>query len=218
MEIPSTLFTDCASVGELKKHFAQYDGGATVIEDDASDTTDEPSDASTPYEREAGSTPPSSAPSVDGNDVDIKVSEEIVDGEASVARKLVAEEMGVDVSEITDDLDLTDIGMDSLMSLTILGSMREQTGRDLPADFLTVNVTIKDIETALDMRPAPKEVKVTAKITTKAPQLAEVNKKLAQAIVISQLLFFYCLLLHRNLQHPPKQYFFLHGGCRSPNS
>ena len=218
MEIPSTLFTDCSSVGELKKHFAQYDGGATVIEDDVSDTTDEPSDASTPYEREAGSTPPSSAPSVDGNDVDIKVSETVVDGEASIARKLVAEEMGVDVSEITDDLDLTDIGMDSLMSLTILGSMRERTGRDLPADFLTVNVTIKDIETALGMRPAPKQVKVTAKITTQAPQLAEVNKKLAKAIDVSQLPPSNSVLLQGNPKIATKKFFLVPDGSGSATS
>ncbi|KAI9871792.1 MAG: hypothetical protein M1823_008343, partial [Watsoniomyces obsoletus] len=114
MDIPSSLFTDCPTVGELKKHFAQFDGGAVVVDDDdSSDTTDEPSDASTPYNAIA-STPASSAPSVTGNDIDIKVSTEVVEGEASVARQLVAEEMGVDVSEITDDLDLTDIGMDSL--------------------------------------------------------------------------------------------------------
>lgn len=218
MDIPSTLFTDCSSVGELKKHFSQYDGGDNFIEDNASDTTGGPSDTSTPYEREAGSTPPSSAPSLDGNDVDIKVSEEVVDGEASLARKLVAEEMGVDVSEITDDLDLTDIGMDSLMSLTILGSLREQTGRDLAPDFLTVNVTIKAIETALGMRAKPKEVKITAKITAKAPQLAEVNKKLAQAVDVSKLPPSNSVLLQGNPKIATKKFFLVPDGSGSATS
>jgi len=227
MDIPSTLFTDCATVGELKKHFAQYDGDVVIVEDDASsDTTDEPSDASTPYERAGGSTPPSSAPSDDGIDsgMDIKVTTQVIEGEASLARKLVAEEMGVDVSEITDDLDLTDIGMDSLMSLTILGSMREQTGRDLPADFLTVNVTIKDIETALGMRPQPKKekVQVTAKITGKAsvnaPQLAEVNMKLAQAIDISGLPAANSVLLQGNPKIATKKFFLVPDGSGSATS
>lgn len=222
MDIPSSLFTDCTTVGELKKYFAQFDGGVAVIDDDAaSDTTDEPSDASTPHA--ANSTPASSAPSDDGNENDVKISTETVEGEASIARKLVAEEMGVDVSEITDDLDLTDIGMDSLMSLTILGSMREQTGRDLPADFLTVNVTIKDIETALGMRPQPKQqhkvkAKVAPKASTKSPQLAEVNKKLAKAIDVSHLPPSTSVLLQGNPKTATKKFFLVPDGSGSATS
>ncbi|CAO2656358.1 Nn.00g051610.m01.CDS01 [Neocucurbitaria sp. VM-36] len=224
LDIPSSLFTDCATVGELKAHFAQYDGGVTVVEDDgSSDTTDEPSDSSTPYEPATASTPASSAPSIADNDIEVKVTSEIVEGEASIARKLVAEEMGVDVSEITDDLDLTDIGMDSLMSLTILGSMREQTGRDLPADFLTVNVTIKDIETALGMRPQPKQqVKVSAKVApkvpSKSPQLSEVNKKLAKVIDVSHLPPSNSVLLQGNPKVATKKFFLVPDGSGSATS
>ncbi|KAF2851195.1 polyketide synthase-like protein [Plenodomus tracheiphilus IPT5] len=222
MDISSSLFTDCTTVGELKKHFAQYDGGVAVIDDDAaSDTTDEPSNSSTPHA--TTSTPASSAPSDDGKDIDVEISTDMVAGEASVARKLVAEEMGVDVSEITDDLDLTDIGMDSLMSLTILGSMREQTGRDLPADFLADNVTIKDIETALGMRPQPKQqVKVTAKVApkvpSKSPQLAEVNRKLAKAIDVSHLPPSTSVLLQGNPKVASKKFFLVPDGSGSATS
>lgn len=224
LDIPSSLFTDCATVGDLKKHFAQYDGGVTIIDDDStSDTTDEPSDSSTPYEPATASTPASSAPSI-ADDIEGKDSSEpVTDGSPSLARKLVAEEMGVDVSEITDDLDLTDIGMDSLMSLTILSTMREQTGRDLPADFLTVNVTIKDIETALGMRPQPKpQVKVSAKVAPKVPskfpQLAEVNKKLAKSIDISQLPSSTSVLLQGNPKVATKKFFLVPDGSGSATS
>ncbi|KAF2129822.1 polyketide synthase-like protein [Dothidotthia symphoricarpi CBS 119687] len=216
MEIPSSLFTDCATVGELKKFFAQLDGGAAVIADDVSDTEDEPSDPSSPM---AASTPASSAPSDSGNDVDSKIVCQVVDGEASLARKLVAEEMGVDVSEITDELDLTDIGMDSLMSLTILGSMREQTGRDLPADFLTVNVTIKDIETALGMRPLPAaKIMTTAKAASKVPQLAEVNKKLAKVVDVSNLPPSTSVLLQGNPKIATKKFYLIPDGSGSATS
>jgi iterative type I PKS product template protein len=225
MDIPSSLFTDCPTVGELKKHFAKYDNGAAVIEDDdSSDTTDEPSDdGSTPYEHATASTPASSAPSVSGKEVDQQGSPEVAEGEASLARKLVADEMGVDVSEITDDLDLTDIGMDSLMSLTILGSMREQTGRDLPADFLTVNVTIKDIETALGMRPKPKEqvkttTKAVSKTSNKSPQLAEVNKKLEKVVDISNLPPSNSVLLQGNPKVATKKFFLVPDGSGSATS
>ncbi|RAR09566.1 polyketide synthase [Stemphylium lycopersici] len=221
MDIPSTLFTDCSTVGELKKHFSQFDG-ATVVEDDASDTSDEASDSSTPFEQatpENDSTPASSTGSDDGHD-DVKPSAVGTEAGASLARKLVAEEMGVDVSEITDDLDLTDIGMDSLMSLTILGSMREATGRDLPADFLTVNVTIKDIETALDMRPKPQATKAAkpAKSVTKTPQLSEVNKKLASLPDVSNLPPASSVLLQGNPKTATKKFFLVPDGSGSATS
>jgi iterative type I PKS product template protein len=225
MDIPSSLFTDSPTVGELKKHFAQYDGGAVVVEDndDSSDTTDEPSDdSSSPYEHATTtSTPASSAPSMDGNELDTKESVASAQGEASIARKLVADEMGVDVSEITDDLDLTDIGMDSLMSLTILGSMREATGRDLSPDFLTVNVTIRDIETALGMRPKPKiEVKTTTKTVapTTSPRLAEVNKKLAKTIDVSGMPCSKSVLLQGNPKTASKKFFLVPDGSGSATS
>ncbi|KAI2483367.1 hypothetical protein Ptr902_05684 [Pyrenophora tritici-repentis] len=217
MDIPSTLFTDCPTVGELKKHFAQYDGAAPV-EDDSSDVSEEPTPFETPVESD--STPASSTGS-DADEEEVKPSAPVAGG-ASLARKLVAEEMGVDVSEITDDLDLTDIGMDSLMSLTILGSMREATGIDLPADFLTVNVTIKDIETALDMRPKPqqqkKASKPASKVSAQSPQLAEVSRKLASLPDVSSLPPATSVLLQGNPKVASKKFFLVPDGSGSATS
>lgn len=225
LEISSTLFTDYPTVGEMKKFFSQYDGGAPLVEDDdESDTTDEPSDIPTPYEHGAASTPPSSAPSVSGKegaiDVNITESHEIVDGEPSLARKIVAEEMGVDISEITDQLDLSEMGMDSLMSLTILGALREQTGIDLPSTFLTTNVTIEDIENELGMRPKPKEkIEVAAKVSVKAPpKLEEVNKKLEKVIDVSHLPPANSVLLQGNPKIATKKFFLVPDGSGSATS
>jgi acyl carrier protein len=76
-------------------------------------------------------------------------------GEVSLARHIIVQEMGIDSSELTDDADLSELGMDSLMSLIVLGELREKTGVDLPSTFLSTNSTILDIENALGMRPAP---------------------------------------------------------------
>ncbi|KAF1956806.1 polyketide synthase [Byssothecium circinans] len=230
MEISSTLFTDYATVGEMKKFFAQYDGGAVVVEDDAeSDTTEDSGDLSTPYAAGDNSTPASSAPSVSSKeDVDIKVTEthQVVDGAPSLARKIVAEEMGVDVSEITDKLDLSEMGMDSLMSLTILGALREQTGIDLPSTFLVTNVTIEDIENELGMRPKPQEkINVSATVTIKptkpaknAPQLSEVNKKLAKVVDVSNLPPATSVLLQGNAKTATKKFFLVPDGSGSATS
>lgn len=223
IEISSTLFTDYSTVGEMKKFFSQYDGGAPLAEDDAeSDTTEDTSDMSTPYEAGVASTPASSAPSESG---DVKVTEsfEVVEGEASLARRIVAQEMGVDVSEITDKLDLSEMGMDSLMSLTILGALREQTGIDLPSEFLTTNITIEDIENELGMRPKPKveaTAKVTFKKTTKPskPQLAEVNKKLEKVVDVSNLPPANSVLLQGNAKVATKKFFLVPDGSGSATS
>ncbi|KAJ4291070.1 polyketide synthase [Kalmusia sp. IMI 367209] len=222
IEISSTLFTDYPTVGEMKKFFLQFDGGAPIAEDDAeSDTTEGASDMSTPYEAGVASTPASSAPSESG-DVKVTESYEVVDGEPSLARKIVAQEMGVDVSEITDKLDLSEMGMDSLMSLTILGALREQTGIDLPSEFLTTNVTIEDIENELGMRPKPK-VEATAKVTFKTskpskPQLAEVNKKLEKVVDVSKLPPANSVLLQGNAKVATKKFFLVPDGSGSATS
>jgi len=51
--------------------------------------------------------------------------------------------------------------MDSLMSLTILGALREATGIDIPSTFLVTNACIEDIENALGMRAKPAEQAAT---------------------------------------------------------
>nr|UXX20005.1 polyketide synthase [Lophiotrema sp.] len=223
LEISSSLFTDYPTVGELKKFFNQYDGGAPLVEDDddGSDTTEEPSDLATPYEHAAASTPPSSAPSVSGKEDDMKPTTEAAEGEPSLARKIVAEEMGVDVSEITDKLDLSEMGMDSLMSLTILGALREQTGIDLPSTFLVTNVTIEDIENELGMRPKPKAQaapKPIAKAPPKAPQLAEVNKRLEKSVDVSGLPPANSVLLQGNAKIATKKFFLVPDGSGSATS
>jgi iterative type I PKS product template protein len=217
LEISSSLFTDYPTVGEMKKFFGQYDGGAPLVEDDnESDTTDEPSDMSTPYEHAAASTPPSSAPSVSGKE-EKPFTSQAAEGEPSLARKIVAEEMGVDTSEITDELDLSEMGMDSLMSLTILGALREQTGIDLPSTFLVTNVTIEDIENELGMRPKPKAAPAPVKSTPKPPQLAEVNKRL-EAIDTSKFPPATSVLLQGNAKIATKKFFLVPDGSGSATS
>ncbi|KAF2738000.1 polyketide synthase PksA [Polyplosphaeria fusca] len=224
LEISSSLFTDFPTVGEMKKFFSQYDGGAPLVEDDAASDTSEELDPATPYEPAAVSTPPSSAPSVSGKDEDVKAPAGLApaSGEVSLARKIVAEEMGVDLSEITDSLDLSELGMDSLMSLTILGALREQTGVDLPSTFLVTNVTIEDIENELGMRPQPKAAPAPAKSASKAaakqPQLAEVNKRLAKSIDVSSFPPATSVLLQGNAKIATKKMFLVPDGSGSATS
>jgi iterative type I PKS product template protein len=75
-----------------------------------------------------------------------------------IIRATVADEMGFQPHEVSDTANLAELGLDSLMSLSILGSVREKTGLSLPADLLTTNKTIRDIERTLGAtsKPRPK--------------------------------------------------------------
>jgi iterative type I PKS product template protein len=79
-------------------------------------------------------------------------------------RTTIAEEMGFEAHEIAGAPDLASIGMDSLMSLSILGRLREKTGLSLPADLLIANRSICDIERSLHSE-APVEATVTHSAT-----------------------------------------------------
>ena len=238
MEISSTLFTDYPTVGDMKKYFAQFDGGAAAQpEEDSSDEDSiPPTDVPTPYEHDLStpaSTAPSTAPSDAGKpEVDSPTRESLGDvGEVSLARHIVAQEMGVDISEITDDAELAEMGMDSLMSLTILGELREKTGIDLPATFLTTNPTIKDVENALGMRPkakpaaaaAPKAASTAAAPKSSATRKTDMNEVSARLTAlnktdISGLPNATSVLLQGNAKIAQKKIFFLPDGSGSATS
>ena len=135
--------------------------------------------------------------------------------------------MGVDISEVTDDAELAEMGMDSLMSLTILGELREKTGIDLPSTFLTTNPTIKDIEDALGMRlkpraaAAPKAAAPKATLSSgKQTDMNEVSARLAaiNKTDISSLPTATSVLLQGNPKVATKKIFFLPDGSGSATS
>ncbi|KAI1826624.1 polyketide synthase [Xylaria intraflava] len=64
----------------------------------------------------------------------------------SEALKLLAEEIGSDVSQLTDSTILADLGVDSLMSLTILGNFREELDLDIPASQFYECLTVKELK------------------------------------------------------------------------
>ena len=177
MDIPSNLFTDNENVGQLKKYFSSLDGGSGPSEE----AGDDGSDSSGSSSAGDASTAPSSPPST-GEESDDKAESGSSDGGPSVARQVIGEEMGVDVAELVDKADLADMGMDSLMSLTVLSALRERSGQELPSDFLTNNTTVEAVESAMGMRPKPKQAskpsKPKAETEKKEPPLDEVNEKL----------------------------------------
>lgn len=157
LEMSSTLFTDYASVGELRSHFSSTMGEEGVVSSSSSAT--EGSDYSDSEDsNESGITTPdtesfdlkplkSSTTSVPG-----KTSVESEDSDLiSTIRSTIAEEMEIDIEEITEATDLSTLGMDSLMSLQVLGSLREKSGIELDSTILAENPSLGHLRKALGL-------------------------------------------------------------------
>ena len=135
LDVPASLFTDYPTIGDLKAFLTQQKGEATpeLLEDDStSSETDSETFQSSNSSQSRGS-------SSEGDDARVLAD----------LRSIIAEEMGMAIEEIADTTDLSTIGMDSLMSLTILGALREKTSLSVSPNLFVDNRSIEDIRTSL---------------------------------------------------------------------
>ena len=173
LEVESSLFTDYSSVGALRKHLSTMSGpveSAPAEDSSSTDSTDEDSDSeegtvesgiTTP---ETVELPPKSeqgrslavesvaaAPAAGGSDM------------IETIRTVIAQEMEMELDEIVETTDLSNLGMDSLMALTVLGKLREDHDIDLDPTILADNPTLGHLRKALGLdKPAPAAKKAPA--------------------------------------------------------
>ncbi|KAJ1326724.1 naphtho-gamma-pyrone polyketide synthase [Microdochium nivale] len=180
LSIDSHAFLVHATVGLFKKFIAQFSSnassspGAESSGDSGLSDSDEEgdleachSDITTPLdESEAGSVKSDAGVAASGNS-ELR----------QILRETICVEMGVEIDEILAAPDLAALGMDSLMSLSILGILREKTGLSIPSDLLGQSPSIKDIERTLGIDDKPvrrpalfKEVKVETVMTIIPPR------------------------------------------------
>ena len=140
LDVDGSLFADCPTVVDLVK--------ALNIKD-------------SPQSARESTVPPtpeldSFSAASDNDDTDVSS----LDGDESdtmdVIRRTVAEEVGVLENELTESLDLNELGLDSLLSLTILGKLRDELEIEVPADLFVDNSSLIEIEAALGLKPKPK--------------------------------------------------------------
>ena len=179
LHIQSSVFNDHPTVGELKNFFSQFNPPEILDSSYTSDGSITPSLESNAESSDGGS------PSTPGTSED-----ELELGDTAslsmTIRETLATEMGCDIAEMMAVTDLKALGMDSLMSLTILGVLREKTGLSLSSNFLIDNPSIFNIEKALNVgRPEPKpkaKPKTKSKLNlSTTPQLSSISDSLASA-------------------------------------
>ena len=135
--VEPSLFPDCSTILDLVK---------SLSGDAKSPSTRISTRPPTP---DADST--SSASEHDDTDITSLDGEEI--NLIDLIRRTIAEEVGIPETDLTESLDLTEMGMDSLLSLTILGKLRDELEMDLPANLFADNNSLAKIETALGLKP-----------------------------------------------------------------
>lgn len=152
IDVPSSLFMDYPTVRDLRGYLAKYDS-----EDDKLDAAPE-AEASSAIESASGNTTPvleteSQTSFEDGEEG--AESKGRIGEKSALIRSTIAVEMEVPIDDIDESTDLAELGMDSLMSLQVLGKLREETGEDLSSDFFTEHTTFGEIEQSLNPKAEP---------------------------------------------------------------
>ena len=189
LELPSTLFTDYPTVGALKGYLKQFESLGT-LENLATDGSSTPSSESDTSSNSTGISTPTSP----GSPLSCSENDDL----SAIIRETICSEMEIEVADLISTPDLSAIGMDSLMSLSILGALREKTGLSLSATFLAENPSIAAIEKSLHIgrfAPAAKQkpstsigpVEVVPVYKPSAPtgQLTEAQQSVTISIPVS---------------------------------
>ncbi|KAL8929531.1 MAG: hypothetical protein Q9208_001200 [Pyrenodesmia sp. 3 TL-2023] len=169
-EISSTFFLDCPSVADLVKHFSNQGPSAGAMEVPELDKHSTASSSSSSL-HSMSSSEILSTPASDPGEGDI----------VQVIRATIADEMEVEMEEIVGATDLASLGMDSLLSLTVLAKLRETTGRDFSSDFFIANPSVEAIVNTLSPNSKPttisEPVVIEEKLQSQPPWTTTEKKK-----------------------------------------
>ncbi|OTB09253.1 hypothetical protein M426DRAFT_7268 [Hypoxylon sp. CI-4A] len=173
LNVDSHAFNEHSTVGAFKKFLAQFETSAAPVvsessgssgSSDSDDDIDSDSEVTTPGESDKGSVKGDS-----GSNSELQ----------QIIRETICAEMGVEVEEIIAAPDLAALGMDSLMSLSILGILREKTGLNIPSDLLGHSPSLKDIERTLGIEDKPKRAASAPKPSTPKASKTKTEAKAA---------------------------------------
>ncbi|KAK7739171.1 Type I Iterative PKS [Cytospora paraplurivora] len=167
LNVDSHVFVDHPTIRGFKSYLQQFETPGSSEPVSSGDSADSSTDTETPepMQSDSGVTTPE-----DSDSIDIKSGAQANGSDAGlreVIRETISSEMCVEVEEIIAAPDLANLGMDSLMSLSILGTLREKTGLNIPSDLFVSNPSLKEVERALGIDEAPKKPAASKPATTK---------------------------------------------------
>lgn len=102
------------------------------------------------------------------------------DGELMAnVKAIICEEAGLDASELGEDVDLADVGIDSILTISILNKLRGLTSADLPSSLFSHHPTIRDLRSFFKDSGAP------ALSTGAEGRVSHANTTLAEPVPIT---------------------------------
>ncbi|KJZ72345.1 hypothetical protein HIM_08271 [Hirsutella minnesotensis 3608] len=151
IDIDSHTFLECPTIGHMKRFLTEFEAQHLRKASEASQaSSDLEDDGLSPSVFSSITTPMGSDEGsincLEGNAATLR----------DVLRSTVAAEMGIDIGESLAAPDLSALGMDSLMALTISGTLREKAGVDIPSDLFMTNASLHAIEGSLGINESPK--------------------------------------------------------------
>ncbi|KAE8373992.1 hypothetical protein BDV26DRAFT_296398 [Aspergillus bertholletiae] len=138
LDVPGSLFEECPSVQSLRIYLDH----SSKAECETGETSG--------YPTPDGSTTNTTISPM-GRDADVEENSAVdaANTTVGVVLSILAEEMGFNVRDLYDADDLSELGLDSLLSLTALGRVRDETDLDLPNDFFLEHSSVSSITATL---------------------------------------------------------------------
>lgn len=134
IDVPTSLFIDNPTVGEVKVTILALEGsdsnGSTST--DSATTTDAISGSEMTDNTSTGSAP----------------SNQSIENTTEKLLSVISEELGIEQSDLVEMANFADMGVDSLMSLTITGRVREELYMDIPTSFFTDYPSVREAKAA----------------------------------------------------------------------
>jgi naphtho-gamma-pyrone polyketide synthase len=141
MDVPTSLFIDNPTIGEAKAALLALRGDEAAG-DNASDEAPSHNDDDGDVSDETVAEEPDGSENLNrGN----------VASSAAIGKilEIISDELGTEPSELDDLAGFGDMGVDSLMSLSITGRIREELDMDIPSSFFIDNPTVGDAKAAI---------------------------------------------------------------------
>ena len=139
MDLPPTIFSGDVKIGDLQKHFPSASSAESISSESTS-----PSGTSTPASSLDLNTESPSKPTV-----------EVSNSQQSALRSLVMEEIGMNEEDLMAAEDLSQLGIDSLMTLTIVENARARLGIVIDLEMLGKGISMAELEEKLGFSSQP---------------------------------------------------------------
>lgn len=140
LDLDSSVFIDYPTIGKFKGHLV---GLSSPVSSSDNYTSEETAYFSSDDMGSSNSSV-SSSPSPSDNPTPNEQSKTL-----KTIHNIIAQEVGLSVGDIPATQSLDELGVDSLLSLTVLSRLREELDLSLPDQFLMENRTLHDIDLAI---------------------------------------------------------------------